>query len=132
MKLFNQTIKLILFFVVQTTLTGSSNKKWCWTKNMSNDPSFSLNAKHGGMNWGYCKKSSPLTSSYYITLFTSSLPSSGTNSKLLLQLRGTKGQTTMKEISSNIQLETGSEYEISFQANNIGTITKAILKLRLQ
>lgn len=132
MKLFNKIVKLILitlFFVVQTTLTGSSNKKWCWTKNMSNDPSFSLNARHGGMNWGYCKKSSSLTSSYYITLFTSSLPSSGTNSKLLLQLRGTKGQTAMKEISSNTQLETGSEYEVSFQANNIGTITKAILKL---
>jgi len=59
---------------------GKSNKEWCWTKSMANEPSYVFNPLLGGINWGYCKQKSnkPLQIRYKIDLLTSSLPGSGT------------------------------------------------------
>ena len=127
------TFNIILFILFISLLlsfisSSSTDKTWCWTRNMSNEPSFSLKTKYGGMNWGFCQKTPSSTTKYFITLITSNLPLSGTTSKLSLQLKGTNGQTPFQEIS-NTPLESGSEYEYNFETKNIGTVKKAILKL---
>ena len=126
---FNIILPIFLISLFFSFISSSStDKTWCWTRNMSNDPSFSLKSKYGGMNWGFCRKTPSSTTKYFITLITSNLPLSGTTSKLSLQLKGTNGQTPFQEIS-NTPIEAGSEYEYNFETKNIGAVSKAILKL---
>lgn len=49
------TFSVYNLIIKQISYTSSEDKvKWCWTKSMINEPSFTLDAKNGGMNWGYC------------------------------------------------------------------------------
>jgi len=59
---------------------GANAQEWCWTKSMTNDPSYNFNPNNGGINWGYCKTgvSSIKQIKYKINLKTSNLPNSGT------------------------------------------------------
>ncbi len=71
------SLYIFLLFVLLNTVT--SNKKWCWTKTMVNEPSFVLNTKNGGMNWAYCmdpKKVPPRK--FFAVVQTSAISHSGT------------------------------------------------------
>lgn len=59
--------------------SAQTKVQWCWTKSMVNEPSFVLDAKNGGMNWGYCvqeKKAPPVK--FYAVVETSTLTHSDT------------------------------------------------------
>merc|ERR1712037_793137 len=106
---------------------GVNGNEWCWTKSMANDPSYVFNPSTGGINWGFCKPKSnkPKQIKYKIDLHTSSLPESGTNSMILLQLFGTRGMSNEKTLSSQ-GAEAGSMRTFNLEFDDIGEINKVI------
>jgi len=72
-------ISVILLNYIKLPFTSGGNTKWCWTQSMVNEPSFVLDAKKGGMNWGYCIDKADVPPFKYMALVeTSSLNGSDT------------------------------------------------------
>jgi hypothetical protein len=66
--------------------TKAEYKNWCWTKSMANEPSYVFNPSKGGINWGYCEKSSNKigTVQYDVEVETNSIAKSGTTYLLFI------------------------------------------------
>ncbi|MCQ2816211.1 MAG: hypothetical protein MJ252_02985 [archaeon] len=133
MKLINlkkQFLFLILTFSVLISFTNSENK-WCWTKSMANEMSFTLDPKKGGMNWGFCQSNPQKNEiNYHITLVTSAIPNSGSSrSKLMMTFFGDKGKSNEVEILEGVSLDDGSTSEMDVLAKEVGELKKIQLKL---
>jgi len=98
---------------------------------MSNEPTFSLNTKNGGMNWGFCmvvnKKTGGIKSKYIAIIETSKVPLSETTSAIKIKLYGDLGVTDL--ISIGDKFERGSTKKSKFSAPDIGKIQRIKLSL---
>jgi hypothetical protein len=98
---------------------------------MANEPTFSLDPKLGGMNWGFCqapnKKGTGALVKYIAIIETSSVPLSETASGLRIKLYGDLGQTDASGLGDGF--ERGSTKKVAFSAPDVGKIQKIKLTL---
>jgi len=96
---------------------------------MSNEPTFSLNPKNGGMNWGFCvdKKAGGILSKYIAIIQTSKVPLSETTSTIKIKLYGELGVTDL--ISIGDKFERGSTKKANFSAPDIGRLQRIKVSL---
>ena len=100
---------------------------------MANEPTFSLDPKMGGMNWGYCQppkingKQGGAESKYIAITETSKAPQSETTSRIKIKLYGDLGVTDDAPIGSDF--ERGSTKKVTFTLPDVGKIQKIKLTL---
>ena len=98
---------------------------------MANEPTFTLDSKMGGMNWGFCKpvslKKGGDLGKYIAIIETSSLPLSETTSGLRIKLYGDLGISGIASIGDNF--ERSSTKKVQFSASDVGKIQK--IKVRV-
>lgn len=138
------TFILISVFSTQITLSfqtklelakapQQSSSPWCWTEPKNTDPMFRLDAKNGGLNWGFLPQGNSQASkvNYSIELQTSKREKSGTNSKLFIKLYGTQGASDYKLISDSI-IEVGSIKSMTFSNKDLGQLYQVSLFIKGQ
>lgn len=98
---------------------------------MTNEPTFSLDPKMGGMNWGFCRplnnKGIGAVGKYIAIMETSSVPNSETNSEIRIKLYGDLGITDLSSLGNGF--ERGSTKKVSFSSPEVGKIQKIKLVL---
>jgi hypothetical protein len=111
-------------------ISTNEDQKWCWTQSMANEPGFKLDLTKGGINWGICQnKPVPNMITYTVKTIISSIPGSGTKSKIKLTLFGTKGKSNEFDLLSQGQVEDGDEDQNEFKALDVGDLEKISIKL---
>ena len=93
---------------------------------MANEPTFSLNPKNGGMNWGFCQPKSTKKGGdlgkYMAIIETSSVPLSETKSGIRIKLYGDLGISGTASLGDNF--ERSSTKKVPFAASDVGKIQK--------
>ena len=120
---------LVILLLSAFTVCENDAKTWCWTKSMANEPSFVLNPKNGGLNWGFCLQDQrPALMKYIVIVNTSQIEKSESTSVVRIQLFGDKGISTEKNLSSS-GFDRGSQRKVEIEAEDVGKLEKIAIRV---